>query len=292
MAHTGMKVTAALIALTMAGAAFAEMGPIVIGPGSYGQELVTRVIHKNRNVDSLTLYVVVPHTSNPQAIASTTGKTGTPATATAKKVLVNGKAHFGYVAGQLTATMPMRDVSGKNAGVMTISLKGSSRQELEHEALAIRTYLQRNTSYAANLVQKALWDKNLPLNSYAQDLVDSTLERHRDVLIMAIHAATPKNATPEILASNIGRIGKPDDSDDARVVNLGKTNLENNTGLQRYEVELPLNDSTGKRIGALGVVFPLTKNIDEKARHEEAIRIRDELARKIPSAAKLIETTY
>jgi iron complex outermembrane receptor protein len=175
---------------------------------------------------------------------------------------------------------------------MTVELRGGNPHRLEREALAIRTYLKRNTSFATNLVQKALWDPNLPLNSYAQKLVDETLARHPNVLIMAIHAATPKNATPEILGSNIGRIGKKDDSDDARVVNDGKTNLENNTALHRFEVELPLHDAAGRRIGALGVVFPLTANTHEKALHAEAIRIRNELARKIPSAARLVDIVH
>lgn len=292
MKQSILKGTVALTAFLMAGGALAAMGPVVIGKGSYGQELVSRVMHKYHNTEALTLYVTVPHTVSPQAIASSTGKTGTAPTPAAAKVLKTGRPQFSYSAGQLEAAMPMLDVSNKKAGVMTLTLKGNGKRALEHEASTIRTYLQRHTSYAANLVQKALWDKNLPLNSYAQELVDQELAMHPDVLIMAIHAATPKNATPEILGSNIGRIGKPDDSDDARVVNQGKTNLENNTSLQRYEVELPLNDAAGKRIGALGVVFPLTKGINEKARHEEAIHIRDEMARKIASPAKLVETAY
>jgi hypothetical protein len=111
---------------------------------------------------------------------------------------------------------------------------------------------------------------------------------HPDVVILAIHATTPRNSDPEILASNIGRIGKKADDDDMRVVREGKTNLEVNKDLMRYEVELPLNDAAGERIGALGVVVPLTTHTDQKARHAEAIRIRDEIGRRIPSPAKLV----
>lgn len=292
MKHSLSKVMAAVAASLATGAALAAMGPVVVGAGSYGQELVTRAMHEHRNVEALTLYSSVPGSTSLEAVASSTGETGTAPSRPVAAVRTSGRPEFIYRSRQLRATMPMLDVSGKEAGVMTLTLRGGTRSSLEHEALAIRTYLQRNTSYAANLVQKALWDSRLPLNSYAQDLVDQALATHRDVLILAIHAATPKNATPEILGSNIGRIGKPDDSDDARVVNEGKTNLEVNRELQRYEVELPLKDAAGKRIGALGVVFPLTKGINERARHLEAIRIRNELARRIPSAAKLVQTSY
>ena len=107
---------------------------------------------------------------------------------------------------------------------------------------------------------------------------------------MAIHAKTSKNSDPEILASNIGRIGKKADDDDMRVVRDGKTNLEVNKELKRYEVELPLNDVSGVRIGALGVVFPLDAHTDQKARHAEAIRIRDEISHRILTPDNLVES--
>jgi iron complex outermembrane receptor protein len=284
--------SAAMVALAGGTALAAYMPPIgtpVVGAQSYGQDLVNRVVAAHHNVSELTLYITLPGTTAPQSIASTNGRTGLPAPAPAVRALRLRRGQFRYHSAELDAALPMFDVSGHIAGVMTVRLRGHSRKGLELEAIAIRHYLKRNTSFATNLVQKALWDPNLPLNSYAQKLVDAALARHPNVLIMAIHAATPKNSTPEILGSNIGRIGKKDDSDDARVVNQGKTNLENNTDLQRFEVELPLNDAAGKRIGALGVVFPLTKGTDEKALHEEAIRIRNELARQIPSAAALVD---
>jgi len=296
MRHIGLKVAVAVVAPLVAGTALAafvpHIGKPVLGSKSYAQALINRVVRAHHNVGELTIYITVPGAKAPESVASTTGKTGEAPTRAAAKALATARAQFSYHAGELHAAMPMYDVSNLKAGVAMITLKGKNRHALEHEAYMIRTFLKRNTSYAANLVQKALWDPNLSLNSYAQKLVDESLAKHRNVVIMAIHAATPKNAIPEILGSNIGRIGKKDDSDDARVVNKGVTNLENNTDLQRYEVELPLNDASGRRIGALGVVFDFSKGMNEKALHREAIRIRNEIARKIPSAAKLVETAY
>ncbi|MHB1871737.1 MAG: hypothetical protein ACYCT1_12930 [Steroidobacteraceae bacterium] len=293
MRKIGTTLAAAASASLLANVALASympaIGTPVIGAQSYGQDLVERVTAAHHNVAALTIYITLPGAAAAESIASTRGAVGRPLPPAAAVVQRTWRARFSYRAGQLHAIVPLLDVSNHRVGVMTLELKGSSRPVLEREALAIRAYLKRNTSFATNLAQKALWDPNLPLNSYAQKLVDETLARHPNVLIMAIHAATPKNATPEILGSNIGRIGKKDDSDDARVVNEGKTNLENNTDLHRFEVELPLEDAAGKRIGALGVVFPLTRSTDEKALHAEAIRIRDALARQIPSAARLVE---
>ena len=276
----------------VAGHAFAEdTAPPVIGQGSYGQELVTRLVAVHPDVSAMTLYITVKGASGPTSIASSDGKTGSPPPDDAAQALSSWHPHFSYekASKQLDADVPMLDMSHKKAGVMTLTLHGKSRAALQKEALAIRDELARNMSYAANLTQQAVDDPNVPVDSYAQQIVDEELAKHRDVMILAIHATTPKNTDPEILASNIGRIGKKADDDDMRVVRDGKTNLEVNKDLMRYEVELPLNNAAGQRIGALGVVFPLTAHTNQKARHAEAIHIRDEIARQIPSPDKLVE---
>jgi hypothetical protein len=272
----------------VAGQALADTAPAVIGQGSYGQQLVTRLMAVHPDITSMTLYITVPGAAAPEAIAASDGHTGGAPPAAAARALRTWKPSFTYGSGSLDAAVPMLDMSHKKAGVMTVTLHGKSRGALRREAVAVRNELAREMSYAANLTQQAVDDPNIPLDSYAQHIVDEELAKHRDVMILAIHATTPKNSDPEILASNIGRIGKKADDDDMRVVRDGKTNLEVNKDLMRYEVELPLNDAAGQRIGALGVVFPLTAHTNQKARHAEAIHIRDEIARQIASPAKLV----
>ena len=293
MKQAGVRALAALGAASMviATAFGANAAAPVIGPGSYGQQLIRELIARHPRVSSMTLYIKLSGASAPEAIASSEGRGGAPAPAAAEKALAAWRAHFTYhsASRELEAEVPMLDMSHKKAGVMTLTLRGGSKPALEKEAIEIRDQLARRTSYAANLVQEAVDDPNIPIDSYAQHIVDEELAKHRDLLILAIHAATPRNADPEILASNIGRIGKKADDDDMRVVRDGKTNLEVNKDLERYEVELPLQNAAGARIGALGVVFPLTAHTNQKARHSEAIRIRNEIARQIPSAAKLVE---
>ena len=285
---SGLAVAAACLA---AGSALAANPAPVIGPGSYGQELVAQLTTKHPDVRTMALYITLPGGSGPESIAASNGTTGNPPPAAAARALSAWQPHFAYdqASRELTAAVPFLDMSHKKAGLMTLMLAGKSRTALESEALAIRNQLARRTSYAANLVQEAVDDPNIPVDSYAQYIVDDELAKHPDVMILAIHATTPKNSDPEILASNIGRIGKKADDDDMRVVRDGKTNLEVNKVLMRYEVELPLNNAANERIGALGVVFELTAHTNQKARHAEAIRIRDEIARRIPSPAKLTE---
>ncbi|MGA7538341.1 MAG: hypothetical protein WBW93_06200 [Steroidobacteraceae bacterium] len=293
MRHAGLGMLAALGAASLvAGTALgAGAATAVIGPGSYGQQLVTQLMALHPRVTSMTLYITLPGAAAPEAIASGDGHVGHAPPAAAAAALSRWRAHFTYAGAsrKLNAEVPMLDMSHKKAGVMRLVLHGRNERALEQEALEIRNQLARRTSYAGNLVQEAVDDPNIPLDSYAQHIVDEELAKHRDVLILAIHASTPKNVDPEILASNIGRIGKKADDDDMRVVRDGKTNLEVNKDLGRYEVELPLKNAAGERIGALGVVFPLTARTNQKARHLEAIHIRNEIGRQIPSAAKLVE---
>jgi hypothetical protein len=129
----------------------------------------------------------------------------------------------------------------------------------------------------------------LMVKSYAQELVDRTVARNPDLLVVVMHVTPPKGAGNVIIASNIGRIGKPGDEDDLRVIETGKPNLEVSHGGERYEVELVLRDAVGETIGALGLVWPYRAG-DDKARFEsQAIRIRDDLSRRILNAGNLMD---
>ena len=55
-------------------------------------------------------------------------------------------------------------------------------------------------------------DPRSPLNTYAQTLVDETLAKYADVVVLAMHVKPPQGGTDyPIIASNIGRIGKPEE---------------------------------------------------------------------------------
>jgi hypothetical protein len=130
----------------------------------------------------------------------------------------------------------------------------------------------------------------LPVKSYGQELVDQVVARNPRLLVIALHASPPGVASYPIVASNIGRIGKPADEDDMRLITTEKTNLEVAHGGSRFEVELVLHDVTGTNIGALGLVFPYKNGDDKKAIEKTAIDIRDWLARRILNSASLVET--
>src|SRR5258708_17387098 len=94
---------------------------------------------------------------------------------------------------------------------------------------------------------------------YAQKLLNETLARHKDVVIMAMHVTPPGKTENVIIASNIGRIGKKADEDDLRVIETGQPNLEVNKKGDHFEVELLIQDQSAKTIGAVGIVFNYEK---------------------------------
>ena len=84
-------------------------------------------------------------------------------------------------------------------------------------------------------------------------------------------------------------IGKKSNADDERVINSGKGNLEINKAVNHIEVTLPLQDHSGKIIGAVGAVFAY-KEGDDKGRFKRvAEQIRDEWRAQISNRDSLFE---
>jgi hypothetical protein len=121
---------------------------------------------------------------------------------------------------------------------------------------------------------------------FAQKLVDEALAKHPEVILIAIHAQPP-NHKNLIVASNFGRIGKIGDEDDLRCIRTGKSNLEISSTGTHFEDELILLDSSGKTIGALGVVFNYKQGDDKTTLVKIANQIRDEMKAQLPNQSTL-----
>ena len=128
-----------------------------------------------------------------------------------------------------------------------------------------------------------------PAKIYAQALVNQTVAKHPDLLVVAMHVTPPKASENVIIASNIGRIGKKADAEDLQVIRTGETLAKVNKNGDRFEVELVLHDASRNPIGALAIVFPYKMGDDKSQFEKRAEMIRDELGRQIPQAAKLME---
>lgn len=181
---------------------------------------------------------------------------------------------------------PFLNNSGHRLGTVAVAFRRAGRRNAA-TASAIADDLARSTLSAKNAADPWPYDAHFRGCTYAQSLVDRFAHRYPDVLVMMIHATPPGKKVNVVIGSNIGRIGKAADEDDLRVIETGSTNLEVADTGDRFETELPLNDATGKRIGALGLVFRLSPSTDRDALHAHGRAIRDALARQIPDSAAL-----
>ena len=122
---------------------------------------------------------------------------------------------------------------------------------------------------------------------FAQKLVDQTLQKHPEIVILAFHVVSADGKDYPILASNIGRYGKAADEDDLRVIHTGKANLEVNETGNHFEVEMQIHDASNKVLGAVGVVYNYKAGDDKEALHKKAEAVRVEMEKQIKSLAAL-----
>jgi len=125
-------------------------------------------------------------------------------------------------------------------------------------------------------------------DTYAQKLVDQTLAKHPDIVILVFHVISKDGSDYPIIASNIGRYGKKADEDDLRAIKTGKANLEVNATGNHFEVEMQLRDASRNVLGAIAVVYNYKAGDDKDALRQKAESVRGEIEKQIPSLAKLI----
>lgn len=276
--------TISIMALAVASAAAAA-------PATWAQHLVEGQLKAHKEVVSITVAVAKDEKGPLEIVGSTSGDTG-EATKEQKQIVAEGHAHHTLLAsGDLQVTEPLHDVVGGTIGTLTIVYRrpdSAGMAAADKTAAQIQAAVGKHLISAKNAVDPYPYSA-MPERTLAQRLVDKTFAAHPEIIILATHSTPPGGKVNVISGSTIGRIGKEADEDDLRVIEKGETNLEVADNDQRFEVELPLDDAKGQRIGALGVVLRFHKGADKEALHRRAVAIRDEMAKQIPDAAALAQ---
>jgi hypothetical protein len=244
----------------------------VIGKASntiYAQELVNRTSAKHPELVAIAMHVTSQSGDN-IIIASNIGRIGQKADADDLKVIQTGIPHLAVnkAGDRFEVELILKDANSRNIGALDIVFPykaGDDKVALQGRAEGIRDELARHISHRANLLEPAQYDTTIPTQSYGQSLVDRVLLRHRNVVILALHAKAPTS---------------PDNVIDK---------LELNETGDRYEVEQTLLDVSGNTIGAVGVVFAYTKGLDTAPLVSEAKEVRLELSRRISNADNLLQ---
>jgi iron complex outermembrane receptor protein len=256
---------------------------------SYAQYLVDSTAAKHPELMQLEVRTLTPGTTTGSVIAARRGdRIGQPLDSVDLEVIKTGEASVEtnpHGDQTVLARVPLVDINRVVVGdaVFTFPyLPGSGMDEdaLKRAAQKIGDEMSRRILEPASLADPVRFDSRIPVDSYAQGLVDEALARHPDIEILAVHARFPVEggtAYP-IVASNIGRIGKPADAADLEVISSGNPRVSADPKGRRIEAKLPLRDARGTTIGALAVVYPWKLGTDGDAIRQRAEKIRDELA--------------
>ena len=229
---------------------------------TYAQHLIDQAIKRHPDVLVLAMHVTPPNSPDNVIIASNIGRIGKKADEDDLAVIKTGvpKLEVNKTGDRFEVELPLQDASARRIGALGVVFPykaGDNKSGFQKKAEAIRNELGRRISHIDNLVEPAQLDTKTPTGTYAQKLVDETMAKYPELVILVMHVTPPNSSDTNnvILGSSIGRIGKKADEDDLRVIRTGKTNLEVNSTGERFEVELVLQDKPGKTLGALGVVF-------------------------------------
>ena len=260
---------------------------------NYAQHLADEVVVTTPGLLVIAMHVSPPGMANYPIVASNIGRIGKPADDDDMRVINTGKTNLEVAHGgtRFEVELPMRDLAGETVGAIGLVFPykaGDSKGALEKKAVAIRDRLAARTLDAASLVEPYPFDPLATTKTHAQKLVDETLAKHPELMVVAMHVTPPKGHENIMLASNFGRIGKKADDDDMNVIASGKPRSGAYGDGKRYGVELPLQDEAGNTVGALSLGWR-TANEDAGTFLSRAERIRDELRKRIPSIEKLVE---
>ena len=261
---------------------------------SYGQELVDQVVVRNPGILVVVMHVSPPNIPNDPIIASNIGRFGKLADEDVMRVINTEKTNLEVAHGgtRFEVELVLRDLAGTNVGALGLVFPykaGDSKPALEKKAIQIQDWLGKHILNAENLVELHPYEPLATTKTHAQKLVDETLVKHAELILLAMHVTPPKAKDNIILASNFGRIGKKADADDMKVIDTGEPIVGIYGEGKRYGVTLPLRDTAGKTIGALSTGFHYKNGDDAKAFLAKAEKVRDELQKRIPSIENLVE---
>jgi hypothetical protein len=261
---------------------------------SYAQELVDQLLARTPDLLVVAMHASAPNTSGYPIVASNIGRYGKPADEDDMRVIDTEKTNLEVAHGgtRFEVELVLRDLAGANIGALGLVFRykaGESKVALAKKAVEIRDGLAKRILDAASLVEPHPYEPLATTKTHAQKLIDATLAKRADVIVLAMHVTLPKEGGNVILASNFGRIGKKADADDMKVIDSGEPTLRIYGEGKRYGVELPLLDASGRTIGGLSVGFRYKAGEDEKMLLAKAEKVRDELQKRIPSVETLVE---
>jgi hypothetical protein len=139
-------------------------------------------------------------------------------------------------------------------------------------------------------IERALAGDAPPI--FAQQLVEETKASHSNVVTIGIHAKPPGTSDYFIIAhTNLTSVGHKSEGADLVTLATGQTDGPNPLPGGVFDVGVPLKDQAGRTVGFVAVhVHPDADSKDPKrAALRSVLKLRDEMAHKIPSEVALFK---
>jgi hypothetical protein len=131
-----------------------------------------------------------------------------------------------------------------------------------------------------------------PFPNFAQQLVDATLAKHPDLLVLAFHVVIPGDPLNRVVAINAAQhpkfLGRPSDDIDTDTAKTSRTVVQVIPATLRMEVHMPLHDKNGKTIATLVTVYNFKNEEEAPELMRRSQVIRDELAPGITGVDQLL----
>jgi len=135
-------------------------------------------------------------------------------------------------------------------------------------------------------------DNEQEFPNFAQSLIEQQLNRHSDVLVVAIHAQIPGEDINRVIAINQAQWGKflwrPSDDIDTDTAKTQRTVVQVIPATHRMEVHMPLHTGSGQTIATLVCVWSFKVEEDAPELLKKSQQMRDEIAPSVPSLARLL----
>lgn len=216
---------------------------------SYGETLLSRALHAYPAITGLRI--------------EASDKIGQP-------IIVMG----GAFTGSAPESVALNNAMGERIGTLIATGRHSQRA-------SVADWLTHHIYVVGNLSEDDPFVAGAHSSPRAQAIVERMLAADPALVTLAFHVGA-SGAANRILASSFGRIGKPGDADDARVIDQGAVLRETTNQGRRFAVELPLLDRQHRVVGALSVSYRAAADGADGALLR-ATRLRDAIARRIAS---------
>ena len=266
---------------------------------SYMQHLVDLTFDRHPELVIVVAHVNAPDGKSNVVLGSTIGRWGKPGDDDDRRVYETGRTNVevNSTGERVEIEEELKNAAGETVGALGLVFPYHQDMDVtgdQKTAIDIQDEIGRRLLSAKNAFDPYPFDPVYDEHTLAQALVDKTLKANPGLRVLAMHVTRPGVTKPGpkdnvILASNIGRIGKQADEDDLAIIETRKDKPELNENGSMFEVAMVLHDAAGHDIGVLGTVYRYREGDDKAARIAQSHRIRDAVARQIPSAAALFK---